>query len=121
MMRKPVSPEGGVYYPALFPLICAALFPGILLSGCNENMKPEQPPANLGEEIFVSNCTACHSLEPGMRKVGPSLHGLLGREVKLSSGKVFLRDKDYIQKSITDPDAEIVAGFDGGICQTSQL
>ena len=43
----------------------------------------------------------------------------MGREVKLSSGKVFLRDKDYIKRSIADPDAEIVKGFSDGLCQQS--
>ncbi len=71
-----------------------------------------------GNEIVASRCTACHSLEPDVRKIGPSLHGLLGREVKLSSGKVFPRDKDYIKRSITDPDAEIVETFSEGICST---
>ncbi len=31
-----------------------------------------------GEKVF-KKCAACHSLEAGKRKVGPSLHGVFGR------------------------------------------
>ena len=105
------------FHLAFSPLIYVSLLSGILLSGCSEHKDSEELSANYnGKEIVASRCTSCHSLEPDVRKIGPSLHGLLGREVKLSSGKVFPRDKDYIKRSITDADAEIVEGFTGGIC-----
>lgn len=31
-----------------------------------------------GEQVF-RRCQACHSLEPGQNKVGPSLHGIMGQ------------------------------------------
>ena len=31
-----------------------------------------------GKSVF-RKCSACHSLEPGKKKVGPSLHGVIGR------------------------------------------
>lgn len=31
-----------------------------------------------GKKVF-KKCAACHSLEAGKRKVGPSLHGIMGR------------------------------------------
>ena len=31
-----------------------------------------------GKKVFVK-CQACHSLEAGVTKVGPSLHGIIGR------------------------------------------
>ena len=31
-----------------------------------------------GEGIF-KKCEACHSVEPGKKKIGPSLHGIVGR------------------------------------------
>ncbi len=89
-----------------------------LMFGHHDHHPPELPQNMSGKEIVASRCIACHSLEPDVRKIGPTLHGLLGREVKLSSGKVFPRDKDYIKRSITDPDAEIVETFSEGICST---
>jgi hypothetical protein len=74
-----------------------------------------KPPENYGELIFMERCTACHSLDPGTRKIGPSLFGLLGREVELDSGKKFARDADYIRNSIADPDGDVVAGFTPGV------
>lgn len=35
--------------------------------------------AAAGETVFA-NCTSCHSVEEGVNKVGPSLHGVVGRE-----------------------------------------
>jgi cytochrome c len=32
-----------------------------------------------GEDVF-KKCTACHSTEAGKHKVGPSLHGVVGRQ-----------------------------------------
>ena len=32
-----------------------------------------------GEDVF-KKCTACHSIEAGKHKVGPSLHGVVGRQ-----------------------------------------
>lgn len=34
--------------------------------------------AAAGEKVF-KKCAACHSIEAGKRKVGPSLHGVVGR------------------------------------------
>ncbi len=35
--------------------------------------------ATAGERIFVQ-CKTCHAIEEGVNKVGPSLHGVVGRE-----------------------------------------
>ncbi len=35
--------------------------------------------ATAGEAIFKSKCSVCHSPEAGTNKVGPSLHGVVGR------------------------------------------
>jgi cytochrome c len=38
-----------------------------------------------GEKLF-RKCAACHSVEPGKKKVGPSLHGVIGRTAGTSDG-----------------------------------
>jgi len=50
-----------------------------------------------------AGCATCHSLEPGLTMVGPSLAG------------IGARSEDYLRQSITEPDAEIAAGFTPGI------
>jgi cytochrome c len=38
-----------------------------------------------GEKLF-KKCAACHSLAPGKKKVGPSLHGVIGRAAGTADG-----------------------------------
>ncbi len=72
-------------------------------------------PADLGKKIFESRCTSCHSEDEGKVVIGPSVYRLLGKKVRLSSGKEEVRDRAYIERSISDPDADIVDGFTTGV------
>jgi cytochrome c len=36
--------------------------------------------AGEGEKDFKKYCSACHTTEPGKNKIGPSLHGVVGRK-----------------------------------------
>lgn len=38
-----------------------------------------------GKAMFAV-CAACHSLDPGVNKIGPSLHGIIGRKAGSESG-----------------------------------
>lgn len=55
-------------------------------------------------------CLGCHSID-GSRKVGPTFKGLFGSEVKLQGGKTLSADKDYLTRSIREPNADVVEGF----------
>lgn len=68
-----------------------------------------------GKTLFSADgCAACHSLN-GKPGAGPSLNGAAGRTVELADGTSVTADDTYLERSITDPDAEIVKGFNAGI------
>jgi cytochrome c oxidase subunit 2 len=70
----------------------------------------DRPPAVAGAELFVSTgCNTCH-VEPGGGR-GPSLRGIFGSEVELAGGQRVLADATYLRRSILDPSAQVVAGF----------
>ncbi len=69
-------------------------------------------PVGRGAALNVSaGCAACHG-SAGEGGVGPAYVGLLGSEVELVDGSTVIADEAYLRRSITDPDAEIVAGYD---------
>jgi cytochrome c oxidase subunit II len=67
-------------------------------------------PVERGEAIYRRNCSGCHSLD-GSQRVGPTLRGLYGSEVKLSDGTTVIVDEEHIRVSITDPSAMTRDGF----------
>jgi len=58
-----------------------------------------------------TGCRICHSLEPGVRLVGPSFAGIADRAEKRVPG---LSAEEYIRQSILEPDAYIVEGYPSG-------
>lgn len=66
--------------------------------------------ASTGEQLFRQNgCQTCHRQGSTLR--GPSLEGLYGREVILSTGQKIFADRDYLRESIIDPGRKLVAGY----------
>jgi cytochrome c len=59
---------------AALALASAALLPALAV--------PARAAGDLeaGKAVFNRTCMACHSTEPGVNKIGPSLHGVVGRE-----------------------------------------
>jgi cytochrome c oxidase subunit 2 len=55
-------------------------------------------------------CMKCHSVD-GTRHIGPTWTDLYLREEKLASGKRIVADESYLTRSMMEPAAEIVAGF----------
>lgn len=39
-----------------------------------------------GEALFKQRCAVCHTLDEGVNRLGPSLHGVFGREVGTAAG-----------------------------------
>lgn len=62
-------------------LLLAAAFAillGVLLGSAMSRAQDAGDPTH-GKQVFAK-CQACHSLEAGVNKVGPSLSGIIGRE-----------------------------------------
>ena len=47
--------------------------------------------------------------------MGPSWQGIAGSQERLADGSSVLVDADYLTKSILDPNAQIVEGFNEGL------
>lgn len=61
-------------------------------------------------------CIACHSAD-GSKIVGPSYKGIFGHKVTITSDgkeREIMVDEEYIKKSILEPDADVVKGFNKG-------
>jgi cytochrome c oxidase subunit II len=75
--------------------------------------------------IKEKNCMACHSLD-GTSRQGPCLSGIFGTKVKvITQGKErdIVVDDEYLRRSLLDPQADIVAGYNKVImpCQKDIL
>jgi cytochrome c oxidase subunit II len=70
--------------------------------------------ANLAEEgrrvASEQGCLKCHSVD-GTRHIGPTWVDLYLRQEKLKDGKIVVADEGYLTKSMMDPSADLVAGF----------
>lgn len=67
--------------------------------------------AQRGAELYVvRGCQSCHGAE-GSGGIGPAVAGIAGTERELIDGTVVIADTEYLRRSITDPNAEIVAGY----------
>jgi len=70
-----------------------------------------QTPEGKGQQLSVKNgCVGCHSID-GSQLTGPTWLGLYGHEVELADGSTVEADDDYLRTSISDPNADIVAGY----------
>jgi len=70
------------------------------------------PPAAVdGRQLAIdSGCAGCHG-KNGEGGVGPAWTGLAGSTVALADGTSVVADDDYLRRSITDPLAQIPAGY----------
>jgi cytochrome c len=62
----------------LSTLLIAATLPTLFLTAAGVARAVEAGDPALGKKVFAK-CQACHSLEAGKNKVGPTLHGVMGR------------------------------------------
>ena len=67
-------------------------------------------------------CFACHSVD-GSKIIGPSFKGIYGHDVTVKTGgseRTITVDDEYIKRSIYEPDADVVDGFNRGLMQSYQ-
>jgi cytochrome c oxidase subunit 2 len=76
--------------------------------------EPVRAGSNLVEEgrraAAEQGCFKCHSVD-GSRHIGPTWVNLYLRVEKLKTGKTVVADESYLTKSMMDPAADIVAGY----------
>jgi len=83
-------------------------------------------PVATGKRIMKNiGCFACHTID-GTKLVGPSFKGIYGHKVTVVKGgseQEIEVDDEYIKRSIYEPNAEVVKGFNKGLMQpyTGQL
>ncbi|MFQ5611723.1 MAG: cytochrome c oxidase subunit II [Anaerolineae bacterium] len=71
----------------------------------------EATPAERGQKLAEENaCLGCHSTD-GSVLVGPSWLGVYGSQETLADGTTVIVDEEYLRRSILDPNAQIVQGF----------
>jgi cytochrome c len=67
---------------AKFGLMAAALAVGMMVSGGPALAAGD---AAKGKKVF-KKCSACHSVKPGKKRIGPSLFGIVGRKARKAKG-----------------------------------
>jgi cytochrome c oxidase subunit II len=73
---------------------------------------PAVSPAAAGEALFqAQGCVSCHAAGSGQR--GPHLAGLFGSTVHFEGGGTAVADENYLRESILNPQAHLVAGYQG--------
>lgn len=83
----------------------------------HEAAKTDSPVAS-GQRIMKNiGCFACHTVD-GNKLVGPSFKGIYGHKATVvtnGSEREVTVDDEYIKKSIYDPNADVVKGFNKGL------
>jgi cytochrome c551/c552 len=91
----------------------------LLVAGCGNPAVGGSTDLTGGEELFNATvlgnragCVTCHSLEPDVRLVGPSMAGIGSRAANTVDG---MDAETYLRQSIVEPNAHLVDGFDDDV------
>jgi len=69
-------------------------------------------PVEAGRKLFqVRGCQQCHSVD-GSARIGPTMLGVFGHEQQLVTGERVVADENYLRRSVLEPAAQVVAGYD---------
>lgn len=86
-------------------LLCVSVL--FLLAACAPTSSSSDP-EQLGRQLFLQSCGACHATVGDTVIVGPSLAGIASRAGTMVDG---LDAGAYIEQSILDPGAYVNPGF----------
>ena len=79
-----------------------------------------ESPTATGKRIMKNiGCFACHTVD-GNKLVGPSFKGIYGSKVTVITAgddREVTVDDEYIKRSIYEPNADVVKGFNKGLMQ----
>ena len=99
------------------PIVVSAATPQGITLGTPVPAAASTNPIALGETLFAQSppaCFSCHSTQPGVQIVGPSLAGVAGRAADLMSKPGYTgaahTPEQYIRESILQPNAYLVPG-----------
>jgi mono/diheme cytochrome c family protein len=91
----------------------------LLLSACGSPAIGGSTGLTEGAELFAATvlgnrpgCITCHSLEPGVNLVGPSIAGVGSVAGSRVEG---LDAEKYLRQSIVEPNAHVVDGFEDDV------
>ena len=94
-------------------VVAALLIAGVASCAGDGGAGPEglSPAGQAGWKLARDKgCAACHGTN-GEGNVGPAFVGLYGSEVELQDGTTVVADDDYLIRSIKDPNADKVDGY----------
>jgi mono/diheme cytochrome c family protein len=67
-------------------------------------------------EVASPACNTCHSLEPGVTLVGPSLSNIGAEAGDMVAGQ---SAEEYLRESVVEPNAYVVEGFPANVMPTN--
>jgi cytochrome c551/c552 len=109
--------------PAPRTLLAVALcaFP-LAAAGCgggSDSGGGDSASAGSGEALYREYaCASCHSID-GSDGTGPTFKGLAGSTVELEGGETAQATPEYLERAITDPDADVAQGYNAGLMKAS--
>jgi nitric oxide reductase subunit C len=99
------------------PIVVSAALPQSFVLGDTPPAAASADPVALGEAVFRRTppaCFGCHSIQPGVTLVGPSLAGVATRASELMTSSNYKGSAttmpEYILESIVNPQAYVVPG-----------
>ena len=99
--------------------VAVVLVLALAITACGGDKDSTGNSTKSGEELFqqatigtLAGCKTCHSLEPGVVIIGPSLAEI---GVQADSRVEGVAAADYLRQSIIDPNAHLVEGYPANI------